>query len=81
MQQSIHEHTSMCWDKASQISPAEFWGPKTDLQRPSQQCMAGSSIGARFSSSEGRCLENCTDAFLNTSTFIVKHIQSKQGGH
>ncbi|ORY91655.1 mitochondrial import inner membrane translocase subunit TIM8 [Leucosporidium creatinivorum] len=56
LQATIHDMTSMCWDK----------------------CVT-SSIGARFSKSEGTCLLNCVDRFLDTSKYLVKHLEERRG--
>ncbi|KAK4055722.1 Mitochondrial import inner membrane translocase subunit tim8 [Microbotryomycetes sp. JL201] len=43
------------------------------------KCVTGTP-GARFSKSEGNCLINCVDRFLDTSLFIVKNLEERRGG-
>ncbi|KAJ7706462.1 hypothetical protein B0H17DRAFT_919224, partial [Mycena rosella] len=68
---SIHNFTSICWDK--QVALSDFWlGSHTRLR-----CVTGTP-STRFSRSEESCISNCVERFLDTSLFMVKKIEEQR---
>jgi mitochondrial import inner membrane translocase subunit TIM8 len=68
---TVHNLTTMCWDKYV-LSSFGYC-----ILTARYRCVT-STPSTRFSRGEESCLMNCVDRFLDTSIFLVKQIQERR---